>query len=99
MKKCWSCGITVDLKRMWRDLCSDEFIEGHEFGSTCKKCYLELGCQNEHGNIEDCIKYSIKECDMSDEYRFNLQNWDKLDYHYKPLKRFEQQISTKVKPK
>ena len=81
MKKCWSCGATKGLKQMNWDLCSDEFLEGREHGSTCKNCYGELGCPYEHGIISECIEHGL--CPDSQKYKDDLVNWDKTDYHFK----------------
>lgn len=90
MRKCWSCGTTKGLKQMSWNECSDEYcLEGRIHGCTCKGCFGELGCPEEHGIISDCIsdsKLGYGDCPKAKEYENDILNWDKTDYYFKPKK-------------
>jgi len=88
MRKCHYCGSRKNLKAIVcvGDLAST-YCKEDSFHDTsvCKKCYFELcSCEMDYHEASECLKDESCENHKESLNRFN--NWDNLDYNYKPKK-------------
>ncbi len=86
MRKCHSCGETKGLKAITMEYCDEPGHHHEQYGyssSICKTCYFDTcACEQDFHEVSECLE--DKDCPNHKDSVDRLENWDKLDYNYKP---------------